>query len=56
MTAGIGVAAAVVQVVGLLRWPLVVPFLAGVVTGPATSPAGRPGAVESFTTRAHDPR
>lgn len=37
MAAGVGVAAAavVVQVLGLLRWPVVVPFLAGVVTDPA---------------------
>jgi MFS family permease len=30
-----GVAAAAVQVIGLLRWPLAVPFLANVVTDPA---------------------
>jgi hypothetical protein len=37
----VGVAAATVQVIGLLRWPLVVPFLAA---------SGEPGAVGTFST------
>lgn len=42
----VGVAAATVQVVGLLRWPLLVPSLAGRAADPATSAA----AEETFRT------
>ena len=42
----VGVAAATVQVVGLLRWPLLVPSLAGRAADPATSTA----AEETFRT------
>jgi hypothetical protein len=44
-----GVAAALVQLVGLARWPLLAPSLAATVTDPATSPVDRAGAVEQFT-------
>ena len=33
----VGIVAAAVQVIGLLRWPLVVPFLAGATPDPATA-------------------
>lgn len=45
-----GIAAGVVQVVGLLRWPLLVPHLADVVADPATSPAARTDAIDTFQT------
>jgi MFS family permease len=45
-----GIAAAAVQVIGLLRWPLAVPFLAGVVTDPAASAADRADATDTFRT------
>lgn len=44
-----GVAAAVVEVVGLARWPLLAPSLAATVADPATSSVDRAGAVEQFT-------
>jgi hypothetical protein len=43
-----GVAAALVQLVGLARWPLLAPSLAAAVADPATSPVDRAGAVEQF--------
>jgi hypothetical protein len=46
--AATGVAAALVQVVGLARWPLLVPSLATTATDPAASVADRAGAVEQF--------
>jgi hypothetical protein len=45
-----GLAAAAVQVAGLLRWPIAVPLLAGVVTDPAASSADRAGAAATFRT------
>jgi len=45
-----GIAAGVVQVIGLLRWALLVPHLANVVADPATTAAARTDAVGSFTT------
>lgn len=43
-----GVAAGIVQVVGLMRWPLFVPHLADVVTNPASSAAARADAIDTF--------
>ena len=43
-----GVAAAVVQVVGLLRWPLLVPGLAATATDPASTPAQVSAAVDRY--------
>jgi hypothetical protein len=43
-----GVAAAAVQVVGLLRWPLLVPGLAATATDPSASPGEVGAAVERF--------
>jgi hypothetical protein len=45
-----GIAGGLVQVVGLLRWPLLVPHLADVVTNPATSAAARTDAIDTFKT------
>ena len=45
---GAGIAAGVVQVIGLLRWPLLVPNLADTVADPATSVAARADAVDTF--------
>ncbi|MBL1087293.1 DUF4386 domain-containing protein [Streptomyces actinomycinicus] len=45
-----GVAAAAVQVAGLMRWPLLVPPLAGRVADPDSSAAQRAEAVELFET------
>jgi hypothetical protein len=45
-----GLAAGVVQVVGLLRWPLLVPHLADIVADPATSDAARADAIDTFQT------
>jgi hypothetical protein len=48
---GVGIAAAVVQVVGLLRWPLLVPGWAAVSTGSAgTDPAAAGAAQDAFAT------
>jgi hypothetical protein len=44
-----GVAAALVQLVGLARWPLLVPSLAATVADPAASTVDRASAVEQFT-------
>lgn len=49
----VGVAAAVVQVVGLSRWFLLVPGLADRATDPSTSPAARADAIHGFEL-AHD--
>jgi hypothetical protein len=43
-----GVAAAAVQVAGLLRWPLLVPGLASTVTDPSSSPAAVHAAVDRY--------
>ena len=43
-----GVAAALVQLVGLARWPLLAPTLAATVVDPATSAMDRAAAVEQF--------
>lgn len=43
-----GVGAALVQVVGLLRWPLLVPGLAATVTDPSASSAARLAAGDRF--------
>jgi Domain of unknown function (DUF4386) len=45
---GLGIAAAVVQVVGLSRWPLLVPSLADRATDPGASPADRADAADTF--------
>lgn len=45
-----GIGAGVVQVIGLMRWPLLVPNLADTVADPATSPAARADAVDTFQT------
>lgn len=45
-----GVAAGVVQVVGLLRWPLLVPHFADIVANPASTVAARADAIDSFKT------
>ena len=47
---GAGVGAALVQVVGLLRWPLLVPGLAATATDPSASAAARQAAGERFET------
>jgi hypothetical protein len=44
----VGIAAAVVQVVGLLRWPLLVPSFAADAT--SSDPAGAASALDSFAT------
>ncbi|GIH92873.1 DUF4386 family protein [Planobispora siamensis] len=46
----VGVAAAAVQVVGLLRWPLLVPALAATVADPGATAIARAAAVERFHT------
>ena len=43
-----GIAAGVVQVVGLVRWPLLVPQLADVVADPAATAAARSDAIDTF--------
>jgi hypothetical protein len=43
-----GIGAAVVQVVGLLRWPLLVPGLAATATDPSASASAREAAGERF--------
>jgi hypothetical protein len=43
-----GIAAGAVQVIGLLRWPLLVPHLADVVADPATTAAARANAIDTF--------
>jgi hypothetical protein len=45
-----GIAAGVVQVVGLLRWPLLVPHFADVATDPASSAAEQTNAIQLFET------
>jgi hypothetical protein len=45
-----GIAAGVVQVIGLLRWPLLVPHLAGVATDPTSSAAEQSHAIDLFET------
>ena len=45
-----GAAAGIVQVIGLLRWPLLVPHYADVVTDPSTSVAARADAIDTFRT------
>ncbi|NYJ05262.1 DUF4386 family protein [Petropleomorpha daqingensis] len=45
-----GVGAALVQVVGLLRWPLLVPGLAATATDPSASVAARAAAGDRFET------
>lgn len=45
-----GIAAGMVQVVGLLRWPLFVPRLAAVVANPATKADARSNAIDTFQT------
>ena len=45
-----GIAAGVVQVIGLLRWPLLVPHYADLVADPATSVAARADAIDTFKT------
>ncbi len=45
-----GIAAGVVQVVGLLRWPLLVPGLADTVADPATTATTRADAIDTFQT------
>lgn len=47
-SAGVGVAAAAVQVIGLSRWFLVVPGLAARIADPATTPAGADAATTRF--------
>lgn len=45
-----GIAAGVVQVIGLLRWPLLVPHFADVATDPSSSAAQRADAIDLFET------
>lgn len=45
-----GIAAGVVQVIGLLRWPLLVPHFADVATDPASSAAEQADAINLFET------
>ncbi|WP_433784727.1 DUF4386 family protein [Actinomycetospora sp. CA-101289] len=47
--AATGVAAALMQVVGLARWPLLVPSLAATVADPTSSAVDRASATEQFT-------
>ena len=47
-SARIGIAAAVVQVIGLMRWPLVVPSLADRATDRTASPEARAEAADTF--------
>ncbi|GGK67146.1 hypothetical protein Ppa06_23890 [Planomonospora parontospora subsp. parontospora] len=49
-SAAVGVAAAAVQVVGLLRWPLLVPPLAVTLADPGATAADRAAAVDRFHT------
>ena len=44
LTAAIGVLAGLVQVLGLLRWPFLVPYLARTYTAPETTQSGRDAA------------
>jgi hypothetical protein len=46
----VGVSAAIVQVIGLLRWPILVPGLADTATDAAKSAAERADAVDTFDT------
>jgi hypothetical protein len=46
----IGISAAVVQVIGLLRWPILVPGLADTATDAAKTAAERADAVDTFDT------
>jgi hypothetical protein len=46
----VGIGAAVVQVIGLLRWPIFVPGLADTATDAAKSAAERADAVDTFNT------
>ena len=45
-----GIAAGLVQVAGLLRWPLLVPHLADVATNSTTTAAARADAIDTFKT------
>jgi hypothetical protein len=45
-----GVGAGIVQVIGLMRWPTLVPHLADVVTNASTSAAARADAISTFQT------
>ena len=47
-SARIGIAAAAVQVIGLVRWPLVVPSLADRATDAGASPEARADAADTF--------
>ncbi len=46
----VGIGAAVVQVIGLLRWPILVPGLADTATDATKTAADRADAVDTFTT------
>jgi hypothetical protein len=46
----VGIGAAIVQVIGLLRWPLLVPGLADTATDAAKSAADRSDAIDTFNT------
>lgn len=50
MATTIGVLAGAVQVLGLIRWPFLVPYLAEVYTDPVSSQASRDAAVVVFQT------
>jgi Domain of unknown function (DUF4386) len=45
-----GTAAGIVQVIGLLRWPLLVPHYADIVSNPATTAVARADAIDTFKT------
>ena len=45
-----GIAAGVVQVIGLMRWPLLVPHLADVVTDPTATAVAKADAIDTFRT------
>jgi hypothetical protein len=50
LATAIGLLAALVQVLGLIRWPFAVPHLARIATDPATSPAAADAADVTFQT------
>lgn len=45
-----GIAAGIVQVIGLMRWPLLIPNLADTVADPAASAAAKADAIDTFQT------
>jgi Domain of unknown function (DUF4386) len=50
LATAVGLLGAVVQFLGLIRWPFVVPYLARIATDPATSPAAKDAIDVAFQT------